>query len=130
MGADRQVAPAPELGQEGSLGVETTVRVWVVELSDGLARDLVLESALDRQGPLAYLRQHRPDRQHLCRELAQTQALERGVGHDYRPIGRYLAEPGPDVAPELLETQVGPEPCELGPASRSSRRHVRSGTEL
>ena len=125
-----QLTSAPELAEEGALGIDAAMRGDVVDRARELGRHLVTRPALDRQGTLAHLGKHRRGRQDLGDTPGKAETFEGGESDDDGACLGHLAEPRVDVSPELLETKVRPDPGQLRPSSRSSGCDVRSWTEI
>ena len=123
--AARQVAPATELVEERPLGVDGRVRARVVDRRRATAQRVASSSARHStaSAPCATCGSRTARFEALRDPVGEPEAVERGGGDHDRVEARGLVEPGPDVAAQLGEGEVGPEVRELGPAAHRAGRH-------
>ncbi len=126
--AGRSQSP-PELGEEAPLGLERPARLGPCSMRASSARRPTSPgsspvAALDGQRALTDLRQHDVDGSSTSADVVeQAEPLERGEGHDDRPVPGRLGQAGVDVAPQPGEGQVGSGPGQLGPAPGRAGGH-------
>ena len=120
---DRQRTSRTEFGEERSLHLDGTAGRCVIDRRDQLGGSLVAGTRLDGDATLPDRGHELVDRQVFGDAVGELEDLQGRGGHHDRPTGGDLGEPGVDVAPQLDELQVGPDPSQLGAATHRSTGH-------
>ena len=85
----------------------------------------VVLAALHGQRPLRHLGNDGFGRQHVGHPVAQPKPVERGQSHNHCAVRPRLVEPRADVAPEVLEREVGSQVGQLGAGGLAFLQHLQ-----